>query len=215
MKRLLEKLFKKGLSDPTLIELVDSKKTEKELIEWERKGRPAPPPHVIKQRELRNYADKYDLKVLVETGTFMGDMVEAMKNSFEKIYSIELSAELYENARKRFEGDERIELIHGDSGKMLGKLLENLDQPALFWLDGHYSAGITAKGEKETPIYEELTHIYSAQISGHVVLIDDARCFGTDPAYPSTSELSEFIRTKRPDSKIEVDFDSIRVTQPS
>ena len=32
--------------------------------------------------------------------------------------------------------------------------------PAIFWLDGHYSAGITAMGEQATPIFKELTHIF-------------------------------------------------------
>jgi hypothetical protein len=29
---------------------------------------------------------------------------------------------------------------------------------------------------------------------GHVIIVDDARCFGTDPAYGSIEELSEFIQ---------------------
>lgn len=142
-------------------------------------------------------------------------MVEAMKCYFDRIYSIELSNELYEKAKMRFDGDRRIKIIHGDSGVALGKLLRRIDQPALFWLDGHYSGGVTAKGDKDTPIYEELNHIFSTQNSGHVVIIDDARCFGTDPAYPTIKELSDFIKTKKPDAKIEVECDSIKITPPS
>jgi hypothetical protein len=151
------------------------------------------------------------VKVLIETGTYYGDMVEAMKNDFNRIYSIELSNELYENAKRRFAGDDRIMIIHGDSGIELGKLITDLDQPALFWLDGHYSAGVTAKGDKDTPIFEELTHIFGSRQIGHVIIIDDARCFGTDPAYPSFDELSGFIKANGPDVKIEVENDGIRI----
>lgn len=138
-------------------------------------------------------------------------MIEAMKNDFDLIYSIELSKELYELAERRFAGDARIKLIQGDSGVELGKLVDKLEQPALFWLDGHYSAGVTAKGEKDTPVFEELTHIFNSRHEGNVIIIDDARCFGTDPAYPSFTELSAFIKNKMPGAKIEVKNDGIRI----
>ncbi|ABW67904.1 class I SAM-dependent methyltransferase [Desulfosudis oleivorans] len=185
-----------------------------ELEEWEKKGRPAPPPHIIKQRMLAEYAGRFGLKILVETGTFYGDMVDAMKNTFERVYSIELSPALYQRAAERFRKFSHIKLIQGDSGTELGNLMATIDKPALFWLDGHYSAGETAKGEKETPVFEELGHIFNTTEQGHVILIDDARCFGTYPAYPTMEELTGFIRSKRPEAGIEVRDDSIRITPP-
>ncbi len=184
---------------------------EKDVLEWKRKGKTSAPPHIIKQRTLTAYAKRFGLKILVETGTYYGEMLEAMKNRFDHLYSIELSSELYAKAAERFRGIEHIELIQGDSGIELGNVMKKISQPALFWLDGHYSAGITAKGAKDTPIYEELNHILTAPDKGHVIIIDDARCFGKDPAYPSIKELSDFIKSKRPCTSIEVQDDSIRI----
>ncbi|HVF66629.1 MAG TPA: glycosyltransferase [Pyrinomonadaceae bacterium] len=183
---------------------------ENEVAEWERGGRPAPPPHLVKERVLRRYAKRYGLGVLVETGTYLGDMVEAMKPYFDKIYSIELSEELYERAKARFDGDGHVELINGDSGKVLGEVMKGLTRPALFWLDGHYSAGITAKGETDTPVYEELRQILEARPLGHVVIIDDARLFGSDPDYPTVEALKEFVGS-RSEGVIQVEDDSIRI----
>lgn len=148
----------------------------------------------------------------METGTYYGDMVEAMRADFDRIYSIELSRDLYEKAVVKFRGVNNVELIHGDSGTELKRILEKIRQPALFWLDGHYSAGVTARGAKDTPVYEELHHILDLNDGGHVVVIDDARCFGNDPAYPSLEELSKFITLKRSDVDIAVQDDSIRIT---
>lgn len=184
----------------------------RELRRWEQRGKPVPPPHIVKQRTIRTFADRFGLKILVETGTYYGDMVEAMKRRFSRIYSIELNRELCEKAAKRFQGDRHVKIIQGDSGVELGKLVGQLDQPALFYLDGHYSGGTTAKGDNDTPIYEELAHIFSARHRGHVIVIDDARCFGSDPSYPSIEKLSEFVRSKRPDARIEIEDDSIRIT---
>lgn len=208
MKETLKELIKRTPLYPVLIAIIQ----QWELRKWERRGRPIPPPHIVKQRVLREFAAKCGLKVLVETGTLRGDMVEAMKNYLERIYSIELSNELYEKAKRRFRGDHRIEIVHGDSGIELGRIIARLEQPALFWLDGHYSAAGTARGDKDTPILEELTHIFRSPQRGHVIIIDDARCFGTDPAYPSIDELSKFIHANSPEAvKIEVENDNIRI----
>jgi len=58
--------------------------------------------------------------------------------------------------------------------------MNNVNQAALFWLDGHYSGESTAHGAETTPIYEELQQIFDADNRGHVIIIDDARCFESD-----------------------------------
>lgn len=106
----------------------------------------------------------------------MGEMVEAQKLRFDKIYSIELGIDLYQKAKRRFKGNKSVTIINGDSGKVLPVLLEEISEPAIFWLDGHYSGGITAKADKECPIFEELDAIFKFNKFNHVLLIDDARC---------------------------------------
>lgn len=212
MKQLLKEIIKKSPLNTIACNWIEKRREKQELVEWEKNGKPNPPPHLIKQRAIQSHAKKYNIKVLVETGTYLGDMVEAMKSNFDKIYSIELSDELHQKAKTRFKGNNTIELIQGDSGVELKKLINKLDQPALFWLDGHYSAGVTARGDKDTPIYEELDHIFADNERQHVLLIDDARCFGKDPAYPSIEELSKYILSKKADVTITIENDSIRIT---
>src|SRR2546429_866829 len=45
----------------------------RELAAWERQGRPVPPPHVVKQRVLQGYAERYRLKIFIETGTYRSE----------------------------------------------------------------------------------------------------------------------------------------------
>ncbi len=182
-----------------------------QIHQWENCGKQGPPPHAIKQRVLKKFAEDLNLRILVESGTYHGDMIDALKDSFDTIYSIELSAKLYDKACWRFRRAKHIKLIHGDSGTELETVVQRLDGPALFWLDGHYSAGPTAHGELSTPIFDELRHVLTAKEKRHVMVIDDARCFGMDADYPSIAELSEFIRRLRPDVQVDVEYDSIRV----
>ena len=167
--------------------------------------------HVVKQNNVHQYREKYGFKVLIETGTYLGDMVEAQRDYFDRIFSIELGETLYRDAVERFKDFPHVEILLGDSGIVLGALLASkIDQPALFWLDGHYSSGITAKGIKDTPIMEELAIILQSPLN-HGILIDDARMFTGEEDYPSLDELSAFITSRDPKRKITVADDIIRV----
>lgn len=180
-----------------------------QLKRWEQQGRPVPPPAIIKRQAILDYATRYDLKIFVETGTFYGDTLEGVMGWFETLYSIELSRDLYDAAKRRFRDDPKVNLIWGDSGDQIATLMHKIDRPTLFWLDGHYSGGETARGEHDTPIYKELEHILNAPDLGHVILIDDARCFGSYEGYPTLQEIEDLIRAKRPDVSISVLNDSI------
>ncbi len=212
MKRPIKQILKNTFLYHPLRNWMIRSRDARELIEWEKRGMPIPPPHIVKQKTLQTYSIKFSLKILVETGTLYGDMVEAMKEVFERIYSIELDNQLYEEAKKRFKAAKHIELICGDSGVEMINLMDKIDEPALFWLDAHYSGGVTAKGENDTPIYNELSNILNAPDRGHVIIIDDARSFGSDPDYPNIDELFDFVKLQRSNLEIAVQDDSIRIT---
>ena len=148
----------------------------------------------------------------VETGTYEGEMVEAMRTHFAKVYSVELSPEHFKRAAERFAAHENVEIIFGDSALMLPDVLMDITEPALFWLDGHYSAGNTAKGDTETPILSELDVILRHVVKGHVILVDDARCFNGTADYPTLAQLEAYLRERRPDASFEVKDDIIRIT---
>lgn len=179
-------------------------------LKWKIAGKPIPPPHLIKQLTLKMYARKLGLKVLIETGTYYGDMVEEMKDMFDQIYSIELSDALYEKAKIRFKDYKHIKLINGNSGVELEYLMQKISQPVLFWLDSHYSYGETARGSCDTPLLKELEHILNAPDMGHII-IDDARFLGTDPAYPSLDVLISLVRLKRAGTNIVNQDDMLRI----
>ena len=176
-----------------------------------RAAKGGPQPHAVKQTVIRTYARRHGTRILVETGTFFGDMIAAMMNEFERVYSIELSQQLFDKAKVRFQDAPNVTLIQGDSGHAIKDVLSRLTQPALFWLDGHWSDGITARGDRDTPVREELAAILAADDLPHVVLIDDARLFGSDPGYPTIAELRKQVSARRPQLELTVDADIIRI----
>lgn len=187
-----------------------SKKNKSQISKWIKKGRPVPAPHAIKQELVTRYGKKHNISTFVESGTYLGDMIWAQQDNFEKIYTIELNKFLYEAAKKRFKKSTHIEFIHGDSGKIMATLIKDLPEKTLFWLDGHYSGGITARGDKDCPITEEVKAILSSDIE-HVMLIDDARYFIGERDYPTINGLSAYILSAYPKSLIVVENDCIIV----
>jgi len=160
---------------------------------------------------IMQYANEYRCKCFVETGTYLGDTVERMKVFFDKVYSIELGKSLYENACIRFANDSNVILHCGDSGELLKDILPEIDEKILFWLDGHYSCGITVKGSKNTPIIKELEAISRNNQKNHIILIDDAKCFGVEEDYPTIEELRKIVLCFFPESDFRVENDIIRI----
>ncbi len=180
------------------------------LLLWRLKRRPLPPPDALKMRTIKLYAARFSLENLVETGTYRGGTLYSCRRVFKRLYSVELSKDLYEQARRLLARFPQIALLHGDSSSTLPSILRDIDRPSLFWLDAHYSGGATARGELETPVLQELHHILAHPVPGHVVLVDDARLFVGKEGYPRIEELERYVLAKRPDWTFEVRDDIIR-----
>jgi len=138
-------------------------------------------------------------------------MVNAVKDIFDEIYSIELGMELSQQAKKRFANAKHITILQGDSGEVLKDVLAYVEKPCLFWLDSHYSAGITSKGNLTTPIQKELVHILNhPMVHSHRILIDDARSFTGEGDYPSIRFLQDLVTSAGFDN-FQVKDDIIRI----
>ncbi|MBA4393860.1 MAG: hypothetical protein C0407_09940, partial [Desulfobacca sp.] len=153
---------------------------------------------------LREISDLFKADIFIETGTFLGGTTLEAARVFKSVYTIELSEDLYRQAQEGFAGRENIKSYQGDSGKLFPELLKTIKGKIVFWLDGHFSEGITAKSEKNSPILEELAAIKAAQISDAIILIDDLRMFPNSwtklperPSlreYPTITELLQALR---------------------
>lgn len=178
---------------------------------WVASGCSTVPPSVVKRYVLKQFIQRFGLNTLVETGTYLGDTIAFFRETCKRIVSIELSPRFARAAQQRFRSSKHITILEGDSGQLIGEVLKSIDAPALFWLDGHYSGDMTAKGDSETPILRELESIFAHSIRGHVILIDDARLFDGTRDYPTMDALREFARAQRPDLLFAVENDMIRI----
>lgn len=204
----LIKSILKFLLPPGIIKFIHDKRV---IDSWEKRGKPVPPPSEYKQNTIRKYGKIFKTDVLIETGTYKGAMVKASINHFSRIYSIELDKVLAKDAQNTFKEHRHVSILEGDSTRLLNKILPEIKTPCIFWLDAHYSSGITARGEKDTPIMEELNVILKHPLSAsHVILIDDARDFNGRGDYPSVETLRKELTGRFPSHIFEVKDNIIR-----
>ena len=186
-------------------------KENRDYRSWLRSGKPVPPPHAVKRKVIKGFSRRHRLDVFIETGTYLGEMLDGVKDVFSEIHSIELSEKLYEQAAPKFKKHHHIFLHHGDSAEVLPVVLRRVTKSCLFWFDAHYSAGVTGRGSKETPIMEELGCVFQHSITTHVLLIDDARLFIGENDYPAIDSLRSFVKSRYPGHIFEVMEDIIRI----
>ena len=124
------------------------------------------------------------LAMFVESGTFQGDTAELCAPSFERVYTIEVSADLHARAARRLGHRGNVVCLAGDSASVLRELKSSLaDRSVLYWLDAHGRGQETAGRANECPLLSELDAIAPLN-ERSVVLIDDARMFLAPPPTP-------------------------------
>jgi len=178
---------------------------------WKLRPHPVRSPHLLKQRTVLEYAGKFGLRVLVETGTYYGEMVAAVKNHFDRVYSIEYDHPLAQRAIRRFKRDPKIRILEGDSAAALPELLKSLAEPALFWLDAGYWGWERLRREPER-LSVEVEAILGHSVKGHVILMDDARMLNGQNGALTVPEFQSRIAARFPDRAVELRDDIIRIT---
>jgi len=178
---------------------------------WKLRRSPVRSPHLLKQRAVLDYARKFGLRTLVETGTYYGEMVAAVKNHFERVYSIEYDPALAQRAVGRFERDPRVKILEGDSAVVLPELLKSLAAPALFWLDAGYWGWDQLHRDPER-LSVEVESVLSHPVKNHVILMDDARMLNGQNGALTFAEFQSRVAARFPDRAIELRHDIVRIT---
>ena len=122
---------------------------------------------------------KDDFPCFVETGSHLGHTINNMVNFFETIHSIELGEYFYKFCLEKFKNNTNVNLSFGDSAFIIKDIIKALSCNCVFFLDGHFSSGGTAKGFKDCPLLEELNCIMDLHKNEAIIIIDDYRLFGT------------------------------------
>ena len=181
----------------------------KEIRSWKKRMYSEHSPQFIKEEVFLKYGIKN--AKWIETGTCHGITTKFLADNYPQVYSIEPSKDLYDRAVQNFEG-RNVDLFNNCSENVLPDLLSKLNGDINFWLDGHYSGGVTFKGKKDCPVEDELLAINEniSNFTKITILIDDVRCFlAKSPdydGYPSIDYLVDWSRKNKFYWRIEHDI---------
>jgi hypothetical protein len=146
----------------------------------------------------------------IETGTFKAEGTLLLREVVSRVWTVELDAALYERATASHSHRAGITFLQGSSDEVLSKLIADVDEPVIFWLDAH--GGMVdhlsqkvfnpAGDNTQCPLIGELQAIRGfCHAASSCILIDDARVFlGPLPQlragdWPSLVNIIDLLRT--------------------
>lgn len=139
-------------------------------------------------------AHEFDVPYFVETGTLKRATAAWAAPHFRQVWTIEASKEYHARARERHQARQNIHFVLGDSRAELPRIVGELDGPAVFWLDAHWSGHTTFGVEDQCPVLDEIGIVNRSRHPSYV-LIDDARLFLSPPQPPHRVEQWPAIAT--------------------
>jgi hypothetical protein len=178
---------------------------------WKLRGEPWRTPHIVKQRAVLEYAERFGLRMLVETGTYYGEMITAVHDRFDRIESVEFDAALAARAQEKFGRWPHVHVVHGDSQAFIERLLPTLQSPALFWLDAGYYGWAGAIGDRDR-LVNELRVIVRDGEKRHVILMDDAHGLSGQNGAPTPEQLQSRLAEELRGRAVEVKHNILRIT---
>jgi hypothetical protein len=180
-----------------------------EVRSWINRSYSSPSPNFIKRKVL--IRNGINCCTWIETGTYLGGTTKILSKHGRSVISIEPDAALFSRAQKKLKHLKNVRILNGLSEDLLPETLSHLYGDICFWLDGHFSSGLTFKGPNPTPILDELAtiKINLVHFNNVVILIDDVRLFqspNSDSGYPSLDVLTNWASSNDLSWRIEHDI---------
>lgn len=148
----------------------------------------------VPEQLLLQLKEKFSINAFVETGTERGFSAAWAAKHFEKVWTVEASPALFDEAQKLHGTHSNINFLLGTSIQVLPSVLAAIREPAIFWLDSHFCHGLTYGQEDQCPLLSELEMIRQSQYQ-HFILIDDAVLFLSTP--PKHYKADDYPRIDR------------------
>ncbi|MEA5500220.1 hypothetical protein VB834_15635 [Limnoraphis robusta Tam1] len=116
------------------------------------------------EEEIKKLVGKYEIKTIIETGTFLGGTTKRLAQIAEKIYTIEVDSDNVTEAKEFLKDSTNVTIMEGSSPNIIRDLLKLDHGNILFFLDAH--------SKVYTPLLDELKAIAEAEIKPVIVIHD-------------------------------------------
>ena len=119
----------------------------------------------------------------VETGTGMGVTSATAAGLFQRVFTVEIDPAMYRRADKELAPHKNVTRYLGDSVSVLPKIMDELGDKAMWWIDSHWCGGPRV-GNVECPLLDELRLINSRGSATDCLFIDNIGLMTMPPYTP-------------------------------
>ena len=126
---------------------------------------------------------------------------------FDQLWTVEADPFIHRAALGLFQGRGivNVDAQLGDSRQFLALLDQQVCNDAVFFLDAHFSSGITSREYGTCPVVEEIAIIVD-KAPAALVVVDDLREMNGSKGYPDLAEVLDSIPNSR---RVEIAFDQL------
>jgi hypothetical protein len=115
------------------------------------------------QDEFLRLKELHGIKNVIETGTNLGDTTKWLASNFDNVTTIEVNLTYHSQAKRNLSKYRNIDLIRGDSSRILNELIAFKRNNLLIFLDAHWG---------KNPLMDELNHIANSKTYPVLVIHD-------------------------------------------
>lgn len=120
------------------------------------------------EKEIIKLKDFFNIKTVIETGTYLGETTKFMCENFEKVYGIEISDKYFNTTTQTCHDKLNLNLIKSSSVDYFNEKLKELgenEKTILFYLDAHW--------DNYWPLRDEIKSISENFYNKAIIVIDD------------------------------------------
>jgi hypothetical protein len=122
----------------------------------------------VVQKEISRLRNTFNIKCAIETGTYNGETTKFLGETFEEVYSVEITDFYYQESKKNCSHLDNVQIYKDSSEIFLRTMLPVLEKKFdtfLFYLDAHW--------ENYWPLKDELIEISKYLKNRAIIVIDD------------------------------------------
>lgn len=127
--------------------------------------------------EVKQIINKYNIKNIVETGTYLGATTKVLSEVVENLYTIECNNDYYVKSKALLKDCSNVHMYLGSSPNVMDTLLPTLQGRTLFFLDAHWY--------NYCPLIDEIKTIEKHNKKDSVLIVHDFKVPGKNFGFDS------------------------------
>jgi predicted O-methyltransferase YrrM len=127
--------------------------------------------------EVKKIIQKFNIKNIFETGTYLGSTTKVLSGLVENLYTVESNSDYFNKSKEFLKDCQNVHMYLGNSPQIMEEVIPNLNGRTLFFLDAHWY--------NYCPLIDEIKTIDKCKKTDSVLIVHDFKVPGKNFGYDS------------------------------